>query len=408
MTLFDNIAADPLTLLIPVIAGVVGWVTNVLAVKMMFHPVEFVGIRPVLGWQGIVPANALRLANTGLKLVTSQLLRVPELFEGFDSKSFVDEHGARIRALTRKSIDEKASEHFPQMWKALSPQIREQVFTMAEDEVMKMSAEVMEHAANHIEELLDVEQVVTDAVLADKQLMNRVFLTVGKAEFAFIERSGLYFGFLFGLIQLVVWLVHPAVWVLPLFGFLVGYITNFLAIKLIFEPKKPIKIGPIAIQGLFHKRQASIAREFADIVSRRVFNGSNLFSEFSKEPSREAMMRMVRAKAEALIARYQNHPMAAMMMKPDLVEQLQRDLLTEVESEMYREDGMIFAFTDKSDDIRTKLLERMAVMDPEGFENVLRPAFQQDEWKLILAGAVLGLVAGIVQLVTMFGDTVLA
>ena len=41
---------------------------------------------------------------------------------------------------------------------------------------------------------------------------------------------------------------------------------------------------------------------------------------------------------------------------------------------------------------------------PESFEGVLRPAFQQDEWKLILAGAALGLGAGVLQLVYLFGD----
>ena len=47
----------------------------------------------------------------------------------------------------------------------------------------------------------------------------------------------------------------------------------------------------------------------------------------------------------------------------------------------------------------------MKALDSESFEGVLRPAFQQDEWKLILAGAVLGLAAGVAQLVWMFGDT---
>ena len=39
---------------------------------------------------------------------------------------------------------------------------------------------------------------------------------------------------------------------------------------------------------------------------------------------------------------------------------------------------------------------------------VLRPAFQQDEWKLILAGAALGLVAGGFQVVYVFGGTLAA
>ena len=75
---------DPwyLLLLIPVISGVIGYGTNVIAIKMMFHPVEFVGIKPYLGWQGIVPANAVYLAKTSLQLVMTRLLAVQDLFRG--------------------------------------------------------------------------------------------------------------------------------------------------------------------------------------------------------------------------------------------------------------------------------------------------------------------------------------
>jgi hypothetical protein len=49
----------------------------------------------------------------------------------------------------------------------------------------------------------------------------------------------------------------------------------------------------------------------------------------------------------------------------------------------------------------------MVNLDPESFEGVLRPAFQQDEWKLIVAGAVLGLGAGVLQVLYMFQDMLL-
>jgi len=47
-----------LYLSIPFISGFIGWITKVVAVRMMFSPIEFVGIKPYLGWQGIVPRKA--------------------------------------------------------------------------------------------------------------------------------------------------------------------------------------------------------------------------------------------------------------------------------------------------------------------------------------------------------------
>jgi hypothetical protein len=45
----------------------------------------------------------------------------------------------------------------------------------------------------------------------------------------------------------------------------------------------------------------------------------------------------------------------------------------------------------------------MESLPPEDFQDLLRPCFQEDEMKLILTGAVLGFLAGIAQLVFVFG-----
>ena len=49
-------------LTIPAVSAVVGFGTNWLAVKMMMYPVEFKGMGP-LGWQGVIPANAKKMAH---------------------------------------------------------------------------------------------------------------------------------------------------------------------------------------------------------------------------------------------------------------------------------------------------------------------------------------------------------
>lgn len=405
--MIETIKADPVLLLIPVFAGIIGWFTNVVAIKMMFKPIEFVGIKPFLGWQGIVPANALRLATTGLKLVTEQLLDIKELFDDFDSKKFVGDAEDDIDRLVRKVIEDKAEEFAPAMWKAMAPAVKDQVVNMAKAEVMKMAAKVFEDMKDRVTDIVDVEGIVVDAITADKELLNRIFLRVGEAEFKFIARSGLYFGFIFGIVQLFVWIAYPAGWMLPLFGFLVGYATNWLALKLIFEPREPKSFGKLVIQGLFHRRQKQISREFSKIVSSKVFSTPNIYARFTTPEAKKILLGIVKARAEEAIEPFRNHPMAKGMIPDGAVEELETELLGEIENELFREGGFVYQFADKSEQIRTTLLERMSVMDPEGFENVLRPAFKQDEWKLILAGAVLGGLAGLAQVVYLFGDMVM-
>ena len=48
---------------IPFVAGIVGWATNWVAIKLTFLPLEFKGLRPFLGWQGIIPSKAGKMAG---------------------------------------------------------------------------------------------------------------------------------------------------------------------------------------------------------------------------------------------------------------------------------------------------------------------------------------------------------
>ena len=69
-------------------------------------------------------------------------------------------------------------------------------------------------------------------------------------------------------------------------------------------------------------------------------------------------------------------------------------------------DGPALALTEYADEamnLETTMRERLRVLPPEDFVGLLRPIFQEDEWKLILVGAVLGLLAGLFQLFVVFG-----
>ena len=57
-----------------------------------------------------------------------------------------------------------------------------------------------------------------------------------------------------------------------------------------------------------------------------------------------------------------------------------------------------YEYTEEAMGIEPLLRTRMQALTPAEFEGVQRPAYQQDEWKLITVGAVLGLVAGTLQL----------
>jgi hypothetical protein len=61
------------------------------------------------------------------------------------------------------------------------------------------------------------------------------------------------------------------------------------------------------------------------------------------------------------------------------------------------------AFTDQSHRIHAQMEQNLADLDANQFAGILRPVFQKDEWKLILAGGVIGTGIGALQVVLLFG-----
>jgi uncharacterized membrane protein YheB (UPF0754 family) len=396
-----------LDLTIPVVAAVIGYVTNVAAVRMMFYPLDFVGVPPFLGWQGIIPRNARGLARKSTRLITEQLLDLRKLFATFDAGGFAGRHMSGVLdQLTDQVIAEIAEKRAGRTWQDLPDPVKQQVRAMIRAEVGKVVVDILADMGEHIDSILDIEHIVVEAVTADKALMGEMFLTVGDAEFRFIKISGLYFGFAFGLFQLLAWLLYPAWWSLPLAGFVVGYVTNWLALKLIFEPAEPRKVGPFVLHGLFHKRQAQVAHAFAEKIAGEVVNADNMVTHMTSGPGGDKLLAIIERHLGAMVERYRHDPMAAALVPADQWDAIRAELLTRIRAELPARGGFLHVFTSKSVDIYKELFDRMTVLDADSFEGVLRPAFKQDEWKLIVVGAVLGMAAGGVQVLYMLGDKV--
>jgi uncharacterized membrane protein YheB (UPF0754 family) len=69
---------------------------------------------------------------------------------------------------------------------------------------------------------------------------------------------------------MLIWMLYPANWTLPVGGAVVGYITNWIALKWIFEPIDPTRIGPFILQGMFLKRQKEVSADFSAYIANTV------------------------------------------------------------------------------------------------------------------------------------------
>ena len=393
---------NPLVLLIPLIAGFIGWFTNLLAVKAVLYPVEFIGFPPMFGWQGIIPKNAEEMSRSFSELIRDRLVNIEEIFSGITHDDN-EELDRIVEDVSQEIIREFSTNIAPDSWARAREKLREYINTLVRRNVRNVTVEILDRMAKEAGDFIDIDAIVREAMIEDRALLGRVLVEIAGPEFKFIERSGLWFGFLFGVLQMLVWIVYPAAWVLPAAGFLVGYITNWLALNLIFEPREPIQIGPFRIQGVFIKRQREVATSFADVIAGRVLNAEQMVKHLTDGPSRDRVLGILEEQVEESMKEYERDAMVAMLVSKDKLAEAKADLLERVRNVDMSDSGQIKAFADQSHHIHAQLEKNLAALDAAEFSGILRPVFQKDEWKLVLAGGVIGTGIGALQVVLLFG-----
>jgi uncharacterized membrane protein YheB (UPF0754 family) len=368
----------------------------------MLYPVEFVGIPPRIGWQGVVPKNAEEPSRNFSELIHDKLIDLEKIFADISH----DDNEAIKRVvddISQEILHEFSTNLAPDKWARAREKLRSYISDLIRRNVQSVTREILERMSREASDFIDIDSIVRDAMVEDRALLGRVMMEIAGPEFKFIERSGLYFGGLFGVIQMFIWIAYPASWVLPAAGFFVGYATNWLAMTLIFEPREPLQIGPFRVQGVFIKRQLEVASAFADVIAERVLNSDNLIRHLSEGPSREPVLRIVEEQVEASMQIYERDTMVAMLISKEKIAEAKEDMLHRVRNADMSQSGPVHAFADQSDRIHEQIEKNLQKLDSSEFSGVLRPVFEKDEWKLVLAGGVIGTVIGALQVVFLFG-----
>ena len=170
--------------------------------------------------------------------------------------------------------------------------------------------------------------------------------------------------------------------------------TNWLALKWIFEPVDPIRIGPLLLQGKFLRRQTEVAATFAHYFANQILSGGQIWNSMLTDPqSTTAISNILGEQIQSILSKCTfglwRNPLSSAALKRITDRAIQIDLPKSV--------PIIFPYMDQVLGLERTLRVRMERMTSRQFERVLHPIFEEDELTLIIAGAVLGFGAGLIQ-----------
>ena len=206
-TTATNLSSEYVLYLLPPIAALIGWLTNFLAVKMLFHPKAPISI---FGFaiQGVFPKRQAQLAAKLGDLVSEELFSVEEVTDRIKEVSTSQDTMDLIGRRIEKTIREKLVKSFPMLSMFLSDDMVEKVTKLFKDELRDFIRESADGVAKKIEKDLDVREMVREKVEAfSSDKLEALLSSLMKKEFRFIEVIGAFIGFLIGCAQVALTLI---------------------------------------------------------------------------------------------------------------------------------------------------------------------------------------------------------
>jgi uncharacterized membrane protein YheB (UPF0754 family) len=263
--------------------------------------------------------------------------------------------------------------------------------------------EITDRIGANIDQLLDIKLMVIRHMEAKPELANRVFLEVGRRELRFIIRFGFFFGFTLGIPVIFITKAIPQWWVLPLLGAVIGYVTNWLAIRMIFEPAEARKVGPFKVQGLFLRRQPAAADAYAGIVSNDIVTAAHIGEELLHGPRSDRTRQLVAGSLRPAVDRaVPAHQAMRVAVGTEAYDAIRESVAAEaVESTVTPFQDPEFN-REQNAALHKLISSRMRDLSAPEFAETLRSAMREDEWLLVAHGGVLGIVGGLLHL-AIFG-----
>jgi uncharacterized membrane protein YheB (UPF0754 family) len=408
---------------VPLFMGAIGYTTNWSGVWMLFNPVVFrgfsvPGLRTVvpllprkvqqipgvmhggLGWQGIIPSRAAKMGSISVDKGIAKLGSPSEFYNRLEPDRIAEHILDTARGDMRGVVERIMEREHPGLWRDLPPRLREAVHARVQEQLPDIVREVTDAIGNHTDQILDIKLMVIRYFDENPEVANRIFEEIGHKELRFITNFGFFFGLLLGIpVAFITNAVHYW-WILPILGVLVGYITNLVAIYMIFQPIEPRRFLGVKLQGLFMKRQDEVAGVYARIVADDIVNLNNIGDELLAGPRADRTRKLIETAMRPAVDRAIGpvKPAVRVAMGTRRYDAIRESVATE---------AVEYTMTPLADEefnrrqstaIRDLITARMREMAPRDFSEMLRTAIREDEWLLYLHGAVLGLGAGLLHL----------
>lgn len=186
-------------LLLTVVGALIGWITNIFAIKLLFRPIKPIKI-PLTRFTivGLIPKRKKEIAKNIGEVVANELISIRELMD----EAVTEEDLTQIRFFVKRKIKAVIDEKLNIIPFPFKGMIQGPLDELVETEVNNGLTDIIVNIKDMIELRVNIAKIVEDNIMAlDLRELERIILQVAKKELKHIEILGFILGGVIGLVQ---------------------------------------------------------------------------------------------------------------------------------------------------------------------------------------------------------------
>ena len=184
-----------------IISAAIGWITNWVAIKMLFRPHNEINLG-LFKIQGLIPKRRAEIGIGIADVIQNELISIKDVIANIDREEFSKRLNDLIDDVLEKNLKTKVKEKFPVMQMFFSDKMAKDVSNTIKGIVMENQEKIFEIFSNYAEESIDFSTIITDKISnfsLDK--LEEIINGLAKKELKHIEVIGAILGAFIGLVQ---------------------------------------------------------------------------------------------------------------------------------------------------------------------------------------------------------------